>query len=473
MIFNSLIFFVFYAIVIAGFFGMRSWLLRKAFLVLASFIFYASYRPVYVVVLLILILFDYWAALRISATKPPGARKALLVCSLALNLGFLGYFKYTNFALESIASLAPWFGGQAHFTLLDIFLPIGISFHVFQSMSYVIDTFKGEIRPTRSLLDFMLFVSFFPQLVAGPIVRASEFLPQLEEPRRVSEHALGWAATLITIGMFEKIVLADALLGPIADKVYQLATPRVGFIDAWCATLAFAGQIFFDFNGYSLCAVGSALGLGFHLPWNFRFPYAAIGFSDFWHRWHISLSRWIRDYVYIPLGGNRHGMAKTFRNVVVTMFLAGLWHGAAWHFVIWGLLHGGFLVLERGAQLLRVWPHESSALPSKIAAAAVTFVCVCIAWTFFRATSFDQAIVLLQQMSNPFDAARGLERVERVTALAVMAVLVATHAALRNMTPDEAIAAAGHRALAVSLALMLIAIVSAGGEARGFIYFQF
>jgi alginate O-acetyltransferase complex protein AlgI len=473
LIFNSLIFFLFYAIVIAGFFGMRSWALRKAFLVLASFLFYASYRPAYVFILLILILFDYWAALRISETKPPAARKVFLICSLALNLGFLGYFKYTNFALESIASLAPWFGGQAHFTPLDIFLPIGISFHVFQSMSYVIDTYKGELRPTRSLLDFMLFVSFFPQLVAGPIVRGGEFLPQLEEPRRVSGQALGWAATLITIGMFEKIVLADAMLGPVADKVYQLATPRVGFIDAWCATLAFAGQIFFDFNGYSVCAVGAALGLGFHLPWNFRFPYAAIGFSDFWHRWHISLSRWIRDYVYIPLGGNRHGVAKTFRNVIVTMFLAGLWHGAAWHFVVWGLLHGLFLVLERGAQILRLWPGEGSALPAKIAAGALTFACVCIAWVFFRATSFDQAVVLLAQMFNPFDAARLLAGAERLTAVGVMAALVVTHVALRNKTIEEAIAAAGYPALAVLLALMLIAIVSAGGEARGFIYFQF
>jgi alginate O-acetyltransferase complex protein AlgI len=319
----------------------------------------------------------------------------------------------------------------------------------------------------------MLFVSFFPQLVAGPIVRGGEFLPQLDVPRRVDGQALGWAATLITIGMFEKIVLADAMLGPVADKVYQLAVPRVGFIDAWCATLAFAGQIFFDFNGYSLCAVGAALGLGFHLPWNFRSPYAAIGFSDFWHRWHISLSRWIRDYVYIPLGGNRYGVAKTFRNVAVTMFLAGLWHGAAWHFVVWGLLHGAFLVIERGAQMLRLWPHEGSVLAGKVAAGGVTFLCVCMAWTFFRATNFEQAMLLIQQMVSPFDTARGLERIDRVTALTVVSALVATHAGLRNITLEGAIAAAGYPALAISLALMLIAIISVGGEARGFIYFQF
>src|SRR5262245_36813644 len=319
MVFNSLIFVLFYAIVLTGYFGLRKWPLRKAFLVLASFIFYASYRPIYVPILLTPILFDFWVALQLERIERPAARKAFLIASLALNLGFLGYFKYTNFTLESATTLAALFGGEARFTPLDIFLPIGISFHVFQSMAYVIDTYKREIKPTRSLLDFMLFVSFFPQLVAGPIVRAHEFLPQLERPRRVTGQEFGWAATLITIGIFQKVVLADAMLGPIADKVYQAKAANLGALDAWTETLAFAGQIFFDFNGYSLCAVGSALALGFTLPWNFRFPYAAIGFSDFWRRWNITLSQWFRDYLYIPLGGNRHGVAITLRNLTVTM----------------------------------------------------------------------------------------------------------------------------------------------------------
>jgi len=408
MIFNSFLFFAFYGIVIAAYLGISSWTARKGFLVLASFVFYASYRPIYVLILLVLILFDYWAALQIGRTKEVQTRKAFLIGSLSLNLGFLGYFKYTNFLLETLNPVAAWLGGPAHFTPLDIFLPIGISFHVFQSMSYVIDTFRSEIQPTRSLLDFTLFVSFFPQLVAGPIVRGGEFLPQLERERPINGPALGWAAALITIGMFEKVVLADVLLGPVADKVYQLPAPNVGFGDAWLATLAFAGQIFFDFNGYSLCAVGAALGLGFHLPWNFWCPYAAIGFSDFWHRWHMSLSRWIRDYVYIPLGGNRHGIPNTFRNVTITMFLAGLWHGAAWHFVVWGLLHGAFLVLERGAQIVGMWPTKSSPLPSRFVGWAVTLLCVCVAWVFFRATSFDQAVVVVSQMLNPLAEGSGV-----------------------------------------------------------------
>jgi alginate O-acetyltransferase complex protein AlgI len=473
MVFNSFIFLLFYAIVLTGFFSLGNWQLRKSFLVLASFVFYGSYRPIYIFILLVPILFDYWVALRLARMEHPVARKAFLIASLALNLGFLGYFKYTNFALGSAASVVSWFGPEARFDPLDIFLPIGISFHVFQSMAYVIDTYKRKLEPTRSLLDFMLFVSFFPQLVAGPIVRANEFLPQLDRPRHVTGQEFGWAAILITIGIFQKVVLADGILGPIADKVFSVMAPPLGVRDAWLGTLAFAGQIFFDFNGYSVCAVGSALALGFHLPWNFRFPYAAIGFSDFWQRWHISLSQWFRDYVYIPLGGNRHGTVKTLRNLFITMFLAGLWHGAAWQFVVWGVLHGVFLIMERGAQLAGIWPRENSAVASKVLAGAVTFFCVCIAWVFFRATSFDQALLILQQMFNPFAQGGILPKLERYAVLIMMAGLLATHALLRNRTLEETIANVWPATLSVSLAIMLIAVISIGGEARGFIYFQF
>jgi alginate O-acetyltransferase complex protein AlgI len=273
--------------------------------------------------------------------------------------------------------------------------------------------------------------------------------------------------------MFEKIVLADAMLGPIADKVYQLATPRVGFIDARCATLAFAGQIFFDFNGYSMCAVGTALALGFHLPWNFRFPYAAIGFSDFWQRWHISLSQWCRDYIYIPLGGNRHGVPNTLRNLFITMLLAGLWHGAAWHYVIWGLLHGTYLVLERVAHNNGIWPDEASPWLHQVLAATVTFFCVCIAWVFFRSASFEHALLLLQQMFNPFSHGGITGKFERYSVLIVMAGLLATHARLRHTTIEAAVVAASPSAVSASLAIMLIALISIGGDVRGFIYFQF
>jgi alginate O-acetyltransferase complex protein AlgI len=474
MIFNSVVFLLFYAIVLAGYFGIRGWAFRKAFLVLASFVFYGSYRPAYILILLVLICFDFWVALRLHAIQNATARKAFMVSSLALNLGFLAFFKYTNFFLESTGSLTAMFGSEARFDPLEIFLPIGISFHVFQSMAYVIDTYKREIEPCRSLLDFMLFVSFFPQLVAGPIVRAHDFLPQLDQPRSVTENELGWAAIFITIGLFEKVVLADAILGPIADKVYQAPVAwEVGSRDAWIGTLAFAGQIFFDFNGYSVCAVGTALALGFHLPWNFRFPYAAIGFSDFWQRWHISLSQWFRDYLYIPLGGNRHGIPGTLRNLFITMFLAGLWHGAAWHYVIWGVLHGFYLVLERLAHNSGMWPDPASPWPYQVLGAAVTFVCVCIAWVFFRSSSFEHALVILQQMLNPFSAGGVTGKLERSLVLIVMTGLVATHARLRNTTLEAAVVGASPSAISASVALMLVALISVGGEARGFIYFQF
>jgi alginate O-acetyltransferase complex protein AlgI len=319
----------------------------------------------------------------------------------------------------------------------------------------------------------MLFVSFFPQLVAGPIVRAHEFLPQLEKPRYVSGQFFGWAATLMTIGIFEKVVLADGILGPISDKVFQWPMPALDASDAWLGTFAYAGQIFFDFNGYSLCAVGSALALGFHLPWNFRFPYAAIGFSDFWQRWHISLSMWFRDYVYVPLGGNRYGIASTFRNLFVTMALAGLWHGAAWHFIIWGLLHGAYLVLERGAQRLGLWPTENSFWFVKAAAIAVTFLCVCTAWVFFRATSLEAALTLLGRMFDPSASGAVLSTVDRLAVVAVICPLLLIQGFLRNRSLEEAVVSLGAPALAVVLSCMMIAAWSVGGEARGFIYFQF
>ena len=216
---------------------------------------------------------------------------------------------------------------------LDVFLPIGISFYTFHSLSYTLDIYRGVMRPTRSLRDFTLAVSFFPQLVAGPIVRAGDFLPQLEHPPKPQEGRFLWGLLLMTLGLFEKVVLADTLLAGSADRVFGHGGPLMA-LDSWMGVIAFAGQIFCDFAGYSTCAIGAALCLGFHLKDNFRFPYAAVGFSDFWRRWHISLSTFLRDYLYIPLGGNRHGAARAMVNLIIVMFIGGL-HGAAWTFVVW------------------------------------------------------------------------------------------------------------------------------------------
>ena len=244
----------------------------------------------------------------------------------------LGFFKYGGFLLANFRRGLALLGVDYVPPEMDIFLPIGISFYTFQTLSYTIDVYRGHTRPWPSFLDFAMFVTFFPQLVAGPIVRAAEFLPQCVTPKRANAHQLGWGASLLVLGIFEKVVLADGVMAPVVDTVYG-SVREAGFFSAWVGTLAFGSQIFFDFAGYSTCAIGAGLSLGFVLPDNFRFPYAAVGISDFWTRWHISLSSWLRDYLYIPLGGNRQGLVRTQANLMVTMLLGGLWHGAAWRFV--------------------------------------------------------------------------------------------------------------------------------------------
>ena len=270
----------------------------------------------------------------------------MLVASLAVNLGLLGFFKYRVFFLENFVALLNSVGVDFHPARPSIILPVGISFYTFQTLSYTLDIYMGKMKPARSFLDYALFVTFFPQLVAGPIVRAAHFLPQCEDARRTTLSQLGWGLSLILFGLFQKSVIADGLMAPVVERVYD-SGEVLSFGAGWVGTLAFAMQIFCDFSGYSTCAIGTAMCLGFWLPVNFRSPYAAIGFSDFWRRWHVSLSSWLRDYLYIPLGGNRKGTARTYVNLMITMLLGGLWHGASWNFVIWGGLHGVYLIVER------------------------------------------------------------------------------------------------------------------------------
>ncbi len=269
-----------------------------------------------------------------------------MITSVTSNLSMLGFFKYGNFLLANFQWLLARAGIAYAPPHLDIFLPIGISFYTFHSLSYTLDVYRRVCQPTKSLRDFTLAVSFFPQLVAGPIVRAADFLPQLVAAPVLRRGQFYWGLLLMTLGLFEKIVLADTMLADTADTIFGYGG-SLQSVDAWSGVLAFAGQIFFDFSGYSTCAIGAALCLGFHLKDNFRFPYAAVGFSDFWRRWHISLSTFLRDFLYIPLGGNRSGPARAAINLMIVMFIGGLWHGAAWTFVVWGLIHGVLLVLER------------------------------------------------------------------------------------------------------------------------------
>jgi alginate O-acetyltransferase complex protein AlgI len=330
--------------------------------------------------------------------------------------------------------------------------------------------YLGRCRPARHFLDYALYVTFFPHLVSGPIVRATELVPQFETPRKVTSAMLGWGAALMVIGLFEKVVVADGLLAPVVERIYAPQLSSVSTLDAWSGTLAFAGQIFCDFAGYSTCAIGAAMCLGFSLPENFRFPYAAIGFSDFWRRWHISLSSWLRDYLYVQLGGNRRGPTRTQINLMLTMLIGGLWHGASWTFVVWGALHGLYLVGERGAKRLAAGSPLWDTRPARAFLMLLTFALVCFAWVFFRATSFPQAFRITLAMLG---GGSGAVHAELLAALIPVGALVLVHAALRDTTLETVVERASWPARTAALLAMLLSLVLFSGIDRAFIYFQF
>ena len=388
MLFTTTRFFLFFAVVLTLFYSApRSW--RKFILLAASYYFYMAWNAKFVLLLLTLTIIDYTAALWIQRVPPGTKRKLLLIAGLSANLSFLGFFKYYNFLAGNVATLL---GMPVHSFGLDIILPMGISFHTFQSMSYVVDVYRGEQAAISNPIDYALFISFFPQLVAGPIVRAGEFFADLYHWRRPGNQELLRGFLLVVLGLTKKVALADQF-ARLSDSYFNNLAGHPGALAAWSGVLAFAAQIYFDFSGYTDMAIGLALLLGFHFPENFRRPYLAGSITEFWHRWHMSLSRWLRDYLYIPLGGNRHGTLKTYRNLMLTMLLGGLWHGASWNFVIWGGYHGALLSLERAARPRVKLP--SFVYPLRV---LVTFILVCIGWVFFRAATLGDSVHVVNQM---------------------------------------------------------------------------
>ncbi len=479
MLFNSLTFVLFVSVVLAGYWALPWWKARKTLLLIASYLFYAVWNPPFVLLLWFSTLVDWLVARKLGSVEHThkGQRRALLMVSLIVNLGLLSAFKYGEFFLENFAALTEAIGLSWAPAAPDIVLPIGISFYTFQTLSYTIDVYRGTLQPRRGLLDFALYVTFFPQLVAGPIVRASDFLPQCETQPRWNSTQFSWGLALMIFGVFGKVILADALLAPVVDKVY-LASSRATFWEAWIGTLAFSGQIFYDFAGYSTCAIGCALCLGFALPDNFRSPYASVGFSDFWRRWHISLSTWLRDYLYISLGGNRAGYVRTLVNLTATMLLGGLWHGASWRFVVWGALHGAYLVMERIARDLFRARGLSMPVWSLPLLAMLTFLLVCLTWVFFRASSFAVAWNLIQAMLWLSDgiqsgAAPLLDRVESGRALTVVALMLAGHWMLRDSSLEALWSKLPTVARAGILSCLLLCLVLNPGDDRAFLYFQF
>ncbi len=460
MLFTTFTFLGFLVVVLVLFYVLpERW--RRYLLLAASLVFYMAWRAKFVVLILGLITVDYFAALWISRREGASRRLALVV-SLAANIGMLGWFKYANFARETWNQLVH--PGLA-FGPLDIILPLGISFHTFQSISYVIDVYRGEQTVVTSYIDYALFVSFFPQLVAGPIVRAREFFHDFYHWKAPTGAEWQQGVATILTGFVKKLVFADQF-ALVADSYFGNPAALPGLAPAWTGTIAFALQIFFDFSGYTDIAIGVALLFGFHFPENFRRPYLSASITEFWRRWHMTLSRWLRDYIYIPLGGNRKGEVRTYMNLMGTMLLGGLWHGASWNFVIWGGYHGALLAVER-----MIWGREARTGWLRIPLSVITFLLVSVGWVFFRARTFATATFVLGQMLSP-TSGHSLLGIWQWR-LAIFSLIVALAEEYRGALTRLAVSPVWARTLVVVAALLVIELFSATEQTIPFVYFQF
>jgi alginate O-acetyltransferase complex protein AlgI len=497
MVFNSYIFILFFGIVLLLHNLPFPWKVKKINLLLASYLFYAAWNPPFILLLWLSTVVDYFVGRALYTQTNIHKKRLLLVVSLCGNLGMLCFFKYGAFLLDNFVHLVNALGVNYHPAKPNIILPAGISFYTFTTLCYTIDMYRKESKPVKSLLDFSLFVTFFPHLVAGPIVRPPQLVPQFQSPRRATKQQLLEGLFLLSLGLFMKVTLADGMLAASANTVFGAPGPLPA-LDAWMGTLAFAGQIFLDFAGYSTCAIGVALCLGFVLPLNFRWPYGAIGFSDFWRRWHITLSSWLRDYLYIPLGGNRKGQSRTYVNLMLTMLLGGLWHGANWTFVAWGGLHGLYLWVEKfftdrkkTAPALVIPAPAGDSIPAsgpvlaKPATAAkpfmgglpyvlLTFLLVNITWVFFRSPTFSGAGHMLSSMFGFVQDGRPLlTTLAMIKTTVILLALIILHWRLRDMRLVDIIYRLPWWALGSLWACILILLILSQESTSTFIYFQF
>ena len=404
LIFNSGLFlFLFVAFLSVYLLLRRTTTLRILYVVAFSLFFYYKSSGIYFLLLVFAAVSDYLIAHAIARTDDRKNKKRWVAASVAINLGMLGYFKYTNFFIDIANGLV----GGGFLDFQNIFLPVGISFFVFQSMSYTIDVYRGVIKPLDRWIDYIFYLSFFPQLVAGPIVRAKDFIPQIRKPVEVSERMFGMAIGLIIIGLIKKAIISDYISLNFVDRIFDEPALYSGF-ECLLGIYGYALQIYCDFSGYSDMAIGIALLMGFSFPKNFNAPYKSATITEFWRRWHISLSSWLRDYLYISLGGNRKGKVRTYINLLLTMVLGGLWHGAAVRFVLWGALHGVALALHKMWLAVVPWAKakgEDMNPLSRILGWFLTFNVVCLGWLLFRAEDMQTVQVMLYQIANNFNAA--------------------------------------------------------------------
>ncbi len=396
---SSFFLFFFMAIVLIYPFIANRVKIRTWFLMLVSLYFYYKTSGAFVLLLIITAFINFIIGMEIHKSKSKSARNWLMVASVFWNLGSLGYYKYTNFIISIINGIS-----KGNLPVMDIFLPVGISFFTFQIMSYTMDIYFGNLKPIRSFKDFLFFVAFFPQLVAGPIVRATWFIPQIRKKVSLDSETVAKALILIMGGLIKKGIIADYISINFVDRVFENPTLFSG-VENLIAVYGYGLQIYCDFSGYSDMAIGLAALLGFELPLNFNTPYKATSITEFWHRWHMSLSTWLRDYLYIPLGGNRNGKVRQYINLFITMLLGGLWHGASWNFVFWGAMHGVGLIIDKFWLRLKI----SQTRIMKVVGLIVTFHFVSFLWIFFRAQDFAVAGQILHQITHNFNGLLVLE----------------------------------------------------------------
>jgi alginate O-acetyltransferase complex protein AlgI len=462
VLFTELRFVLFFALVFGVYWAMRRDGVRKTWLLLASWAFYAAWDPRFLSLILASTIIDYTAAMRIASSTNRARRKRWMMLSLVANLGLLGVFKYFNFFAEGAVQLGHLLGLELDAVTLDVVLPVGISFYTFQTLSYTLDVYRRQLKVNRNFRDVALFVAFFPQLVAGPIVRASTFLPQMARSRRFADVSWRPMCTLFLIGWFKKACISDQV-AEVVDTVFADPT-AYGMLDHWLSSALYTIQIYCDFSGYSDMAIATAGMLGYTLPLNFDFPYLAANVSDFWRRWHISLSTWFRDYLYVPLGGNRTAPLRTYVNLVTVFLLCGLWHGANWTFVVWGLYHGAFLVLERAAG----WSRKgSTGLPVRL----LTLLIVLVGWVIFRSPDLGTAGVVLGRLVGSGHAPTAAVD---PTWWLVVPVFAAAHVLMNSGRIADRLSRMSDWAYAAAYGVAVaVALPFAATGYQAFIYFQF
>ena len=475
LLFNSGLFlflFVAFSIGYALLSNQRATAIRLLYVTAFSYYFYYKNAGAYCALLALITLVNYVAALAMGRTDSAGKRRAILIAAVAFMLLQLGFFKYTNFFFSSVT---PLFGGEPK--TFDIFVPLGISFFTFQSLSYIVDVYRRQMKPTCNLLDLAFFVSFFPTLLSGPILRARTFLPQLRQPLRITREMFGTGLWFVMMGLFKKAIISDYIGENFVNRIFDNPALYTG-LENLMGVYGYALKLYCDFSGYSDIAIGIALWMGFQIPANFRAPYKADSITDFWRRWHISLSTWLRDYLYISMGGNRCSRWRMYFNQFMTMILGGLWHGASWNFVMWGALHGAALCGHKAWQ--KRLGHDKHYHPTglrRVMAVVLTFHLVCLCWLFFANTTFEASGIMLNKIFTEFHGELLPEFLAGYPTVMMLTVAGFVIHYLPSSWNDSACQFLTREPFLIQLIIFLILIFTVvqvrGSEVQPFIYLQF